>query len=237
MTVGEKIRSSRINAGLTQKELGIRMGVDSATIGKYERGILNPKLQTLEKFAAALGVTVWELGATNSLEYRKVVMEREFDKSKERSSEELRLYQLEIKFKKLNVSGQEKALERISELTEIPRFLKEKAPPYAVVWCGPSIPNLMQQAAIFTGILPTDVKEFLDNHPGAGCLLVPEDDLAATFEKINKGSEGGQPVPRERIYYERIKLEVGDMPLDAHYKYHRYKAYGTMPEDTAPKKD
>ena len=55
MTVGEKIRSSRVNAGLTQKELGDKMGVDSATVGKYERGILNPKLQTLEKIAAALG--------------------------------------------------------------------------------------------------------------------------------------------------------------------------------------
>lgn len=41
MTVGEKIRSSRVNAGLTQKELGDKMGVDSATVGKYELSLIH----------------------------------------------------------------------------------------------------------------------------------------------------------------------------------------------------
>lgn len=243
VTVGEKIRSSRVNAGLTQKELGDKMGVDSATVGKYERGILNPKLQTLEKIAAALGVTIWELGAVNSAEYRQVMIDREINKSRERHDEDTKLHQLEIEFRKLNAIGQEKALERICELTEIARFLKEKTPPGEMVWCGPSIPPLMQQATIFTGILPEDVKEFLGKHPGAGALFVPVDQMDEVLAKLGKKYNDGESVPREKVCYDKLKSEIGDTPLGTKYKYCRYQTCNTMPaagdtsEDTNTEND
>lgn len=229
MTVGEKIRSSRVNAGLTQKELGDKMGVDSATVGKYERGILNPKLQTLEKIAAALGVTVWELGAVNSAEYRQIIIDREINKSRERHDEDAKLHQLEIEFRKLNTHGQEKALERICELTEIARFLKEKTPPEEMVWCGPSVPMLMQQATIFTGTLPEDVKEFLEKHPGAGTLFVPVDQVDAVLAKLEKKYNNGESIPREKICYDKLKSEIGVISLETEYKYCRYQTCNTMP--------
>lgn len=49
---------------MTQKELGEKTGIDSATIGKYERGVLNPKIGTLRKIAEALDCKVADLDST-----------------------------------------------------------------------------------------------------------------------------------------------------------------------------
>ena len=185
VTVGEKIRSSRIDAGLTQKELGDKMGVDSATVGKYERGILNQKKETIQKFAKALGVdyytldsesfTVDKLSPTSAL-YKRMIgfierqialgtitlqdVQEEWDKAiqkqlkanREISEAELRnavpLYSEEDlqrliekinwksdeaaraeeekrlleKFRCLNKAGKKVAVERVEELTQIPKY-------------------------------------------------------------------------------------------------------------------
>lgn len=56
MTIGEKIYYCRLENHMTQKELGEKTGIDSATIGKYERGKLNPKFETIIKIANALNL-------------------------------------------------------------------------------------------------------------------------------------------------------------------------------------
>ncbi len=56
MTVGERIREYRKQAGLTQKELGDRLGVSNVHIGQYERGLRNPRLPQLKKIADALDI-------------------------------------------------------------------------------------------------------------------------------------------------------------------------------------
>ena len=56
MTIAERIRTARKNAGLTQRELGALLGVTQATVGQYENGTRNPKTETLQRFADALGV-------------------------------------------------------------------------------------------------------------------------------------------------------------------------------------
>lgn len=186
VTVGEKIRSSRIDAGLTQKELGDKMGVDSATVGKYERGILNPKKETIQKFATALGVDYYTLdsesfatdklspifildkrmreflerqmaiGATITLqsaqeEWDKLIQELlkvkcEISEAELRnavplySEDDLRQFIEKInweageaaraeeekklleKFRRLNKTGKKVAVERVEELTQIPKY-------------------------------------------------------------------------------------------------------------------
>ena len=185
VTVGEKIRSSRIDAGLTQKELGDKMGVDSATVGKYERGILNPKKETIQKFAKALGVdyytldsesfTADKLSPTSAL-YKRMIgfierqialgtitlqdvqedpdkaIQKQLKANREISEAELRnavpLYSEEDlqrliekinwksdeaaraeeekrlleKFRCLNKAGKKVAVERVEELTQIPKY-------------------------------------------------------------------------------------------------------------------
>ena len=57
-SVAEKIKSAREKAGLTQAQLAEKVGTTSQNISQYERGIRNPKYNTLEKIARSLGVDV-----------------------------------------------------------------------------------------------------------------------------------------------------------------------------------
>lgn len=56
MTVGERIREIRQQAGLTQSELANRMGVTPSHIGQYERGLRKPSNEKIKKFADALNI-------------------------------------------------------------------------------------------------------------------------------------------------------------------------------------
>lgn len=80
MTTGEKIKEARKKAGLSQKELGDKLGVSQAMIGQYETGKRKPKLETLDKIAEALSVDVWDFYAEYELE------ENPLNKSKQLSS-------------------------------------------------------------------------------------------------------------------------------------------------------
>lgn len=67
MTMGEKIRQARINAGLTQRELADKVGVKWSAIHKYETGmVVNLKQETIARLSEALGVRpAWLLGYTD----------------------------------------------------------------------------------------------------------------------------------------------------------------------------
>lgn len=58
MTTGDKIKMLRIQHGMTQEELGTKIGVKKSAIYKYENGIIvNLKRSTIEKLARALDVS------------------------------------------------------------------------------------------------------------------------------------------------------------------------------------
>lgn len=61
MTVGERIKAARKQAGLTQKELAERLGLSFQAIAQWENNLRKPKLETLQKIAAALEVPIYEL--------------------------------------------------------------------------------------------------------------------------------------------------------------------------------
>jgi transcriptional regulator with XRE-family HTH domain len=61
MTVNENIKRIRKERGLTQKKLGELCGIAEPTIRRYEAGTLNPKIETVEKLASALGITAVDL--------------------------------------------------------------------------------------------------------------------------------------------------------------------------------
>lgn len=61
MTTGERIKNMRKNRGITQEELGNRLGVSGSMIAQYETDKRNPKVETLERIASALGVHVFDL--------------------------------------------------------------------------------------------------------------------------------------------------------------------------------
>lgn len=57
VTFGLNLRSLRINAGLTQKQLADRLGSDIAYIGQLERGKKSPGFAYIGRLAHALGVS------------------------------------------------------------------------------------------------------------------------------------------------------------------------------------
>lgn len=54
----ERLRQLRTQKNLSQSELGEKAKIDYTHIGKYERGLSNPSLETLVLLADALGVTL-----------------------------------------------------------------------------------------------------------------------------------------------------------------------------------
>ena len=66
MTTGQRIQAARKRAGLTQKELGKRIGVSFQGIAQWENNLRNPKYETLQRIAEALGTTADDLKGRES---------------------------------------------------------------------------------------------------------------------------------------------------------------------------
>lgn len=74
--IGDKIRRCRKQKGMTQAELGAKLGVSQALIGQYETGKRKPKIEQLSKLAAALEVNEFELAATQFSEFQQEVLKK-----------------------------------------------------------------------------------------------------------------------------------------------------------------
>ena len=61
MTIGDSIKRIRTQKGMTQKQLGDLLGVSVQTVSAYESGRRRPKMETIERFADALGIVVSSL--------------------------------------------------------------------------------------------------------------------------------------------------------------------------------
>jgi len=56
------LAEKRAAAGISQRELARRMGTSQPAVARLERGEVDPKLSTLQRFAAAIGLEVdWRL--------------------------------------------------------------------------------------------------------------------------------------------------------------------------------
>ena len=69
MNIGEKIKNARNLRGLTQKELGMKLGFDENSadvrIAQYESGTRTPKSELLSEIAAVLDVNINSLKNPN----------------------------------------------------------------------------------------------------------------------------------------------------------------------------
>lgn len=64
--IGQKIKSLRKTRGLTQDQLGQKLGVQRATISNYEIGRRSPHLNELQKIADILGVSLEYFGVSSN---------------------------------------------------------------------------------------------------------------------------------------------------------------------------
>lgn len=149
MPTGELIKKVRKAKKMTQKQLSERCGIADSNIRKYENGKQFPKWETLERIAAALEVDVFELIEYEDEPQEVVDTWRNLiDKKKEvktSSTQTLKQLLSTIKniiiendnaniftelpeedllycFWNLNDEGQQEALKRIEELTEIKKY-------------------------------------------------------------------------------------------------------------------
>ena len=125
-SIAQNIKAARKKAGITQAELGKRLGVSSSMIALYETGRRNPKKETIRQIAFALSVPVGtldpQLGKMPTLEDRSAALNMQIHQLQEAQGRLAPIMQILDYIRLLNEEGQQKALERIQELTEIPRY-------------------------------------------------------------------------------------------------------------------
>ena len=71
--IGAFIALNRKAKGLTQEQLGERLGVSNKTISRWENGNYMPDLSLLEPLSKELGITLNELLAGEKIEEEKVI--------------------------------------------------------------------------------------------------------------------------------------------------------------------
>ena len=132
-TIGENIKKVRKQKHMTQRELAEALGMRDAAISKYEKGIVTPPLETLKQLADVLQVPIAYL-LSGSL-YPQTVFHDDngiVDVVSGVPDDVAQLVglssdnkaQLLEAFDKLNEDGQKVAVERVEELTEIPKYKK-----------------------------------------------------------------------------------------------------------------
>lgn len=123
------LKNLRIQHGYTQEQVAERLGVTKATISKYEKGQRHIKGEYIEKLAELFSVEpIYILTGKTSEDFRKraeedmaaaTQEEREYWESVLLTDRVMELMPL---LDKLNEDGQRKAVERVSELAEIPKY-------------------------------------------------------------------------------------------------------------------
>lgn len=131
--MGERIRLLRKQKGITQIQLSEKAGIGVASLIRYEKGERTPNLEILRKLADALEVPIAYL-ISGSLAPVTITEDNngiiEFVPGVPDDVAQLvglssdNKAQLLEAFDRLNEEGQNKAVERVEELTEIPKYKK-----------------------------------------------------------------------------------------------------------------
>lgn len=122
MTIGENIRQARKKAGLTQRQLAEKSGVATITLQQYERGVREPKLDTIAKIARAMNLFASDLISGD--QWQNVDMT--FTDTTERYGQETPQYYRMIEaFSTLNHIGAEKAAVAVEDLAKVPEYRRE----------------------------------------------------------------------------------------------------------------
>ena len=67
VALGQAIRAARLERGISQEELAVRVVIDRSYVSSIERGAQNPGVVSLLRIADALGMTAAELFAQAKL--------------------------------------------------------------------------------------------------------------------------------------------------------------------------
>lgn len=128
-TFAERIKMLRIRSGLTQQQVAESIGTTKSTISKYEHGLRKVNNEHLCKMAEIYEVDPLYLFLGKTEKEFQDGLEKEIQQHEKEEKEYWSDILLDDNFKKmkellemLNDEGVRKAIERVEELTEIPRY-------------------------------------------------------------------------------------------------------------------
>lgn len=112
---------------MTQKELADKCGMADSAIRKYESGKVIPKIETRKRIATALNITTSDLMSPLEL------MSENFSESLNKAVEMIKISaekdnRLLAAYHSMNDKGQEKALDVVEDLAQIPAYQRPTAP-------------------------------------------------------------------------------------------------------------
>lgn len=115
--IGTRIKELRKLSGLSQEELGRRVGVQRAAINKYEKGtVTNIPIQTIEQMAIIFDVSPTYLVGWDINEGNPLAIEAKIVQGVDRIFGKDALLMLEL-FIELNPHNKKKALEYLQDLS------------------------------------------------------------------------------------------------------------------------
>lgn len=133
MTIGKNIKRIRKEKGMTQKQLGELCGINEANVRKYELGKANPKLETVNKIASALGVTAFDIMGVGYFDSITDLKSLRNEITKAGQFEELFIsiygqaeYDSFMKYSVLTEEGSKKVKEYINDLFTNPLYRVDK---------------------------------------------------------------------------------------------------------------
>lgn len=135
--IGERIKHARQIKGMSQETLARAIGSTKSTISKYELGHREPSLDTIQRIADALRIEFFDLVVPTGDQASVDGLLTEVEDAKKRGLRVVwkndNLYltapskeqKILLAFDKLNPDGQKVAIERVEELTEIPKYQRK----------------------------------------------------------------------------------------------------------------
>lgn len=72
-TIGEKIRFMRLKKGLSQEELAFNAKINTSYLGQIERGDKNPTINTLDKIAQGLNMSLEQIISSSDKDEKRPV--------------------------------------------------------------------------------------------------------------------------------------------------------------------
>ena len=115
MELGKKIRQLRFKAGLTQEQLGEKLGIGAQAVSKWENAVAMPDISLLPSLAETFGVSIDELFDLTS-EQRLNRIENSLDIEKELPQDVFREYEDYLKTQLAEDSNKKRATELIAYL-------------------------------------------------------------------------------------------------------------------------
>lgn len=144
MTTGQRIRTARKKAGMTQAELAAKLEIPFQSVSQWERDIRNPKYDTIRRIATALGVEWTDLVPEEEQASTVITHIKERLKENSQWAEFMATYaekgyeftapeaQLVSAFNKLNLNGQGFVITMTESMTKMPHYMQcQETPPEA----------------------------------------------------------------------------------------------------------